>query len=58
MIEENKIRVIYAEEFSDHPNPQEIVDKIFEIHRNYHNLWIFVDAAAHGFITSLKIAFN
>jgi hypothetical protein len=58
LIEENKIRVIYAEEFADHPNPQEIVDKIFEIYRKYHNLWIFVDAAGRGFITSLKIAFN
>jgi hypothetical protein len=58
MIEENKIRVIYAEEFADYPNPQEIVDKIFAIHSKYHNLWIFVDAAARGFINSLKIAFN
>ena len=35
-----------------------MIERIFEIHRQYHNLWIFVDGAARGFITSLKIAFN
>lgn len=35
-----------------------MVDIIFEIHRQYWNLWIFVDRANHGFITSYKIAFN
>ena len=56
--EENKIRVLYAEQFENHPDPNEMIDRIFEIHRQYHNLWIFVDGAARGFITSLKIAFN
>lgn len=32
--EEDQIGVLYAEEFPDHPNPQDIVDKVFEIHRN------------------------
>ena len=58
MKEDDKIRVLYAEQFENHPDPQEMVDGIFEIHRQYHNLWIFVDAAARGFITSLKIAFD
>ena len=35
-----------------------MIDRIFEIHKQYHNFWIFVDGAARGFITSLKIAFN
>jgi hypothetical protein len=56
--EEDKIRVLYAEQFENHPDPNDMIDRIFEIHRKYHNLWIFVDAAARGFITSLKIAFN
>jgi hypothetical protein len=56
--EEDKIRVLYAEQFDNHPDPNDMVNRIFEIHRKYHNLWIFVDAAARGFITSLKIAFN
>jgi hypothetical protein len=56
--EEDKIRVLYAEQFENHPDPNDMIDRIFEIHRQYHNLWIFVDAAARGFITSLKIAFN
>jgi hypothetical protein len=33
-LKEDQIRVLYAEEFPDHPNSQDIVDKIFEIHRN------------------------
>jgi hypothetical protein len=56
--EEDKIRVLYAEQFENHPDPNEMIDRIFEILRQYHNLWIFVDAAVRGFITSLKIAFN
>jgi hypothetical protein len=56
--EEDKIRVLYAEQFENHPDPNDMVNRIFEIHRQYHNLWIFVDAAARGFITSLKIAFG
>jgi hypothetical protein len=56
--EEDKIRFLYAEQFENHPDPNNMIDRIFEIHRQYHNLWIFVDAAARGFITSLKIAFN
>lgn len=56
--EEDKIRVLYAEQFENHPDPNDMIDRIFEIHRKYQNLWIFVDAAARGFITSLKIAFN
>lgn len=56
--EEDKIRVLDAQLFDGHPNPNDIINTIFEYHRKYHNLWIFVDAAARGFITSLKIAFN
>jgi hypothetical protein len=58
MKEEDKIRVLYAEQFENHPDPNGMIDRIFEIHRQYHNLRIFVDAAARGFITSVKIAFN
>ena len=32
--EEDKIRVLYAEQFKDHPDPQMIIDKIFEFHKN------------------------
>lgn len=56
--EHDVIRVLYAEQFDNHPNPQDMIDRIFEIHRHYHNLWIFCDAANRGFITSLKIAFG
>ena len=58
LTERDKIRVIYAEQFDSHPNQEDIIDFIFQLNRQYHNLWIFVDAAARGFITSLKIAFN
>jgi hypothetical protein len=34
--EEDKIRVLYAEEF-DRPNPEEIADLCFDLHRKYHN---------------------
>ena len=56
--EQDKIIVRYAEQFENHPDPNDMINRIFEIHRQYHNLWIFFDAAARGFITSLKIAFN
>ena len=56
--EHDIIRVLYAEQFDNHPNPQDMIDRIFDIHRQYHNLWIFCDAANRGFITSLKIAFG
>ena len=54
--EENKIRVFVAEQYENHPDPNDMIDRIFDIHRQYHNCWIFCDAAARGFITSLKIA--
>jgi hypothetical protein len=56
--EHDIIRVLYAEQFDNHPDPNDMIDRIFEIHRQYYNLWIFVDASARGFITSLKIAFG
>ena len=56
--EEDKIIVRYAEQFENHPDPNDMINRIFEIHRQYFNLHIFVDSAARGFITSLKIAFN
>ena len=54
--EHDIIRVLYAEQFDNHPNPQDMIDKIFEIHRQYWNVWIPIDAVNRGFITSLKIA--
>jgi hypothetical protein len=59
--EHDTIRVLYAEQFGGHgthPDPQMIIDKIFDFHRKYWNLWIPIDAANRGFITSLKIAFG
>jgi hypothetical protein len=59
--EYDTIRVLYAEQFGGdgtHPDPQMIIDKIFDIHRQYYNLWCFVDGSNRGFVTSLKIAFG
>ena len=56
--ERNIIRVLSAEEYTDHPNPQDIIDKIFDIHRKYWNCWVFCDGSNRGFLTSLKIAFG
>ena len=56
--EENKIRVLSAEQYENHPDPQDMIDRIFDIHRQYWNCWFFVDSSARGFITSLKIAFG
>jgi hypothetical protein len=58
LTEHNIIKVLSAEEYNDHPNPNDMVERIFEIHRKFHNLWIPIDAANRGFITSLKIAFG
>ena len=56
LTEHDIIRVLYAEEFTDHPNPQDIIDRVFQFHREIHNLWCFVDGYNRGFVTSLKIA--
>lgn len=56
--EENKIRVLSAEQYENHPNPNDMIDKIFDIHRKYWNCWFFVDSSARGWITSCKIAFG
>jgi hypothetical protein len=58
LTEQNKIRVIYAEEFDNHPEQQDIINRIFEIHKQYHNLWVFCDGSNRGAMTSLKIAFG
>jgi hypothetical protein len=55
--EQDKIRVLYAEEFN-RPNPEEIADICFNLHRQYQNTWFFVDGANAGFITQLKIHFG
>jgi hypothetical protein len=41
--EENKIRVLYAEQFENDPNQEDTINKVWDIHMQYHNLWIFVD---------------
>ena len=56
--ERDIIRVLLAEQYENHPDPNDMINRIFEIHRQYWNLWIFIDASARGFITSLKIAFG
>ena len=38
MKEQDKIIVRYAEQFENHPDPNDMIDRIFEIHRQYHNL--------------------
>ena len=58
LTEQNKIRVIYAEDFDNHPEQQDIINRIFEIHKEYHNLWVFCDGSNRGAMTSLKIAFG
>lgn len=55
--EQEKIRVIYAEEF-DRPNPEAIADLCFDLHRRYQNTWFLVDGSNAGFITTLKIKFG
>jgi hypothetical protein len=55
--EQGKIRVIYAEQF-DHPNPEDIADLCFDLHRKYMNSFFFVDGANRGFITQLKVNFG
>ena len=57
MKEQDKIRVLFAEEY-DRPNPEDITDLCFDLHRKYQNTWFFVDAANAGFITQLKIHFG
>ena len=32
--EENKIRVLSAEQYENHPDPQAMIDRIFDIHRH------------------------
>jgi len=56
--EENKLRVIYEGNFDNHPDPQDMIDLIFEFKRKYPNLKVFCDSANRGFITSLKISLN
>ena len=56
--EHNIIRVLSAEQYDNHPNPQNMIDKIFDLHREIYNLWIFCDGSNRGFMTSLKIAFG
>jgi hypothetical protein len=56
--EHDTIRVLYSEQFDNHPNIQDMIDRIFDIHKKYWNCWFFCDAANRGFLTSLKIAFN
>jgi hypothetical protein len=41
--EEGKIRVFFAEEY-DHPNPEDIADICFDLHRKYMNTWFFAIA--------------
>jgi hypothetical protein len=53
----DKIRVLYSEEF-EHPNPEDIADLCFDLHRKYMNMWFFVDGANRGFVTELKIKFG
>ena len=37
-----------------HPDPQMIIDKIFEFHRKYWNMWIPIDAANQWLYNVIK----
>jgi hypothetical protein len=55
--EQSKIRVLLAEEY-EHANPQDIVDKCFNLYRGNSNTWFWVDGANRAFINLMKVAFN
>jgi hypothetical protein len=58
--EEEKIRVVYAEEF-DKSNPQDLVNLIFKMYTvdyGMMNTYIWVDGANRAFVNLLKVAFD
>ena len=58
MEEHDKIRILYSEEIEGHPNPSDIVQKVFKIVTETQNCWCYVDGSARSLITALKVAFN
>jgi hypothetical protein len=58
MEEHDKIRILYSEELEGHPNPSDIVKKVFDIVTTTQNCWSYVDGSARSLITALKVAFN
>ena len=58
MEEHDKIRIIYSEELVGHPNPSDIVQKVFKIVTETQNTWLYIDGSARSLITALKVAFN
>jgi hypothetical protein len=58
--EEEKIRVVYSEEF-DKSNPQDLVNLIFKMYTvdyGMMNTYIWVDGANRAFVNLLKVAFD
>ncbi len=55
--EEQCLRIIYYEGF-DKSTPEQVADRIHELHRQYINLWCFVDGADRGFVNTLKTRFR
>jgi hypothetical protein len=58
--EEEKIRVVYSEEF-DKSNPQDLVNLIFKMYSvdyGMMNSYIWVDGANRAFVNLLKVAFD
>jgi len=58
MEEKDKIRILYSEELEGHPNPSDIVKKVFKIVTDTQNCWVYIDGSARSLITALKVAFN
>jgi len=51
------LRIIYGKEF-DRAVPSEVVDEMYDLHRNISNLKWFIDSSNAGFINECKVAFG
>ena len=56
--EKKIVRIIYCELFDNHATPEQVANRVHDIHKEYINLKWYIDGSNRGFINQLKTKFN
>ena len=56
--ERKLVRIIYCELFDNSATPEQVANRVHDIHKEYINLKWYIDGSNRGFINQLKTKFN
>ena len=57
-LEHQIVRIIYYEGFDNKTTPEQIANRIHQLHRSYINLWWFIDGSNRGLVNQIKTKYG